>query len=1035
MKKLSIILFLLTSFVLAASADKVPWQDAEVTSINRMPMGAYFVPYKSEKAALERVSMDDVARFRVDERKEHRRLIDGVWKFRFAKNNKLAPADFYKADYNVADWDDIVVPGSWELQGFDAPIYTDVKYPFPANPPYVPEDYNPVGSYVTEFEVPASWKGDDVILDFEGVESAYYVWVNGKLAGYAEDSRLPSRFDVTNLVHGGKNRLAVKVFRYSDGSYLEDQDYWKYSGIERHVYLEGRPHSRIQDFCLTAGLVNDYRDGEFDLSISSLNPKKGDRLCVKVLDEAGGQMARFSHKIEGRKDTVYSVSKLFPSVSAWTAETPVLYTLLVTQTDRRGRVKESFAHQFGFRQVEMHDGLLLVNGKAITIKGVNRHDHDPHTGRTIGVELMKKDIELMKLHNINAVRTSHYPNNPEFYVMCAKYGLYMVGEANLESHGMMSHKDGTLANYPDWERPFHERMYRMMMRDRNITPIIIWSLGNESGYGKLFEKNYDMAREMDPTRPVQYEGGGYNSKSDIYCPMYARIWRLLCHANQRDARPMILCEYAHAMGNSEGNLQDYWDVIEKHDQLQGGFIWDWVDQTIAKKDENGRDIWAFGGDLGYVGVHNDSNFCANGLVAADRGLNPHIHEVKKVYQYVGFKPAAFRSDVVSVTNKYDFKSLSGLRLRWEVIADGRKLRGGEMDFPETLPGETSEVRLDALGDLNWDGECFLNLYAVTRSAEGLLPAGFVAAAEQLRLPSEYRPAPLPTGSVLDVEEGEDGVMIAGEGFKAGFSAENGELTVLDFGFGNLVKEGLRPNFWRPLTDNDVANGTLQRCGTWRGAGEEMRLREMTVDRRMEMVNVTVLYDMPEQESQLAVSYDISSRGIHVDMHFMPGSKQLPEMPRLGMRMIMPVNYDMMKWFGRGPWENYADRKSSAFVGNYKAKVWDQFYPYVRAQETANKCDVRHFSLTDKDGRGLEFTGDEPLSISAWMFPQHDLRYIPADTKRVHGGSIVPKDMIWVNIDHRQMGVGGDNTWGAQVHPEYTITPHEWEYGFTITPVR
>lgn len=590
--------FLLSSLLCTgALADNEPWQNPQVNEMNREPMHAHFTPFTNEANALKQRALPADVRFDVNPATERRITLDGTWKFLFSKNNDLCPKDFHKPGFSTRKWSKIEVPGSWELQGFDAPIYTDTRYPFPPNPPYVPTDYNPVGAYIREFTVPAGWEGMDVFLDFEGVESAYYVWVNGELAGYAEDSRLPSHFNITKLLKKGNNRLAVKVFRYSDGSYLEGQDYWKYSGIERSVYLYARPQSRVKDFRMTAELINNYKDGELKLDVFLHRPKAGETVEVKVMDRDKVIYDR-KKSIASATDTLFTQQQVFPNARTWNAETPNTYTLVVSTFDAQGKPLESFTHLFGFRTVEMMNGMQMINGQAVLFKGVNRHEHDPHKGRTITVGSMIHDIQLMKQFNLNGVRNCHYPNNYAWYELCTEFGLYMVDEANIESHGMMFHKDETLANYPDWEVSFMQRMSRMIARDRNYSAIVTWSMGNESGYGKHFETLYDYTKKIDPTRPVQYEGGGYNSKSDIYCPMYARIWRLRQHVNQRDARPMILCEYAHAMGNSVGNFQDYWDLIYKYDQLQGGFIWDWVDQTFAIKDENQRDIWAFGGDMG-----------------------------------------------------------------------------------------------------------------------------------------------------------------------------------------------------------------------------------------------------------------------------------------------------------------------------------------------------------------------------------------------------------------------------------------------------
>lgn len=1016
-----------------------PWQDALINEINREPMAAHFLPFINEQAALAQQALPDVERFEVNPSAERRVSLNGMWKFLYSKNNDTCPADFHKPGYDTRRWKDIEVPGSWELQGFDAPIYTDTRYPFPANPPYVPTDYNPVGAYVREFTVPTGWDGMDIFLDFEGVESAFFCWLNGELVGYSEDSRLPAHFNITRSIRKGKNKLAVKVFRYSDGSYLEGQDYWKYSGIERDVYLYARPQSRVKDFRLTASLTNGYQDGDFTLDVMMNHPQPGQRVEAKVLD-AGGFLLFADERVIGYPaDTLFTFRKQFGKVLPWNAEMPNLYTLVVNTFDTQGKALESFAHPFGFRTVEMKYGQQLINGVPVLFKGVNRHEHDPHKGRSIDVASMVEDIRLMKQFNINAVRNSHYPNHYQWYSLCDKYGLYLIDEANLESHGMMFHKDGTLADYPDWERAFMQRMSRMVKRDRNYTSIVTWSLGNESGYGKNFETIYRWTKQTDPTRPVQYEGGGYESMSDIYCPMYARVWALRRHVNQRDARPMILCEYAHSMGNSTGNLQDYWDLIYKYDQLQGGFIWDWVDQTFAIKDEKGHDIWAYGGDMGYAGVPNDSNFCANGLVTSDRNPHPHIWEVKKVYQYIHFEPVPFTTDRIQVTNRHDFTDLSGYRLEWTVEADGKTVQEGVTDFPEIAAHQSGEITLPIKTIPSDTKEYFLKLVAVTREDTPLTAAGHVAAMEQWQLPSErIIPETEPTvGTLQSTHTPDTLILTGGKGFRICFSTKSGEMTAWKYNGKNRLKEGLQPNFWRGLTDNDVANGTESRCQTWKEAGKNASLKDFRLEESTDKKLATVIatYDMKEQASTLQVTYRIRPDGIvKVTMRFTPSGKPLPEMPRLGMRMILPAEYDRMVWLGRGPHENYADRKTGAAIGMYSASVWEQYHPYVRAQETGNKCDVRWVALCNESGEGLLVAGEEPLSVSAWNFPMEDILYRPFHTERRHGGSIEKKDLVWLNIDHRQMGVGGDNTWGAEVHPEYTITPHAWEYSFTILPL-
>ncbi len=1018
-------------------AKDIPWQNPEINGINREPMRAHFIPYKNEKSAISQQNMPASQRFKINSTSERRISLNGTWKFKWHKNNDEFTNDFHKENFNPKKWNNIQVPGSWELQGFDSPIYTDVDYPFPANPPYVPADYNPVGAYIREFTVPSDWNGLDIYIDFEGVESAYYFWINGEFAGYGEDSRLPSHYNITKLLKKGKNKIAVKVFRYSDGSYLEDQDYWKYSGIERDVYLYARPSFRAVDFGLTAKMVNNYTDGNFNLEVKFNNPTPSTLAEIKIFDEKN-EIFSIKKEFSNNIDTILSVSHFINNAKPWTAETPNLYRLVVNTFDKSGNSLESFVHQFGFRTIEMKNGTQQINGVPVLFKGVNRHEHDQHTGRTITVESMLKDIELMKQFNINAVRTCHYPNKYEWYSLCDEYGLYLIDEANIESHGMMNHKDKTLANYPEWEAQFMERMSRMVIRDRNFTSIVTWSLGNESGYGKHFETIYDWTKAYDPTRPVQYEGGGYEAKSDIYAPMYARIWALRRHVNQRDSRPLILCEYAHAMGNSVGNLQDYWDLIYKYDQLQGGFIWDWVDQTFNIEDKQGNQIWAYGGDLGFVGVPNDSNFCANGLVAADRTLNPHIHEVKKVYQYIHFEPVEFTTNDIKITNRHDFISLDSYGLRWYLETDGKAIDSGELDLPTTKARSSSTLTIPFSISQNNGKEYFLRLEAYTKNETRMIPAGHIAAYEQWQLPTQKVIAQVyPTNGVLNTFDNEPDYTISGDNFKVVFSKQSGEITDLSYNGSSCIIEGFKPNFWRPMTDNDIANGHLKRTGTWKNASDNMLLKSISLKQgdNKNIATIKVNYELTEQESSLEINYTIRPEGaINVGMHFIPGTKQLPEIPRFGMRMILKPEYETMTWLGRGPHESYSDRKSSALIGLYQGLVWDQYHPYVRAQESANKTDVRWISLRNKSNKGILITGTQPLSASAWNFMQSEIEYIPFDIERRHGGSITKKDFVWLNIDAEQMGVGGDTTWGAQTHPEYTITPSEMKYSFTIQPL-
>lgn len=1015
------ILFSLAALFLTAGSYAQPWQDAKIWQQNREPMYARIVPCATSEGA---VTHSEV----------RRTSLNGTWKFFFAKNNDEAPQKFYETGYDVSTRSDIKVPGSWELQKFDAPIYTDTRYPFPANPPYVPTSYNPVGSYVRTFDYHPGNRDGELFLTFEGVESAFYVYLNGVEVGYSEDSRLDARFRVTKLLRDGKNTLAVKVFRYSDGSYMEDQDYWKYSGIERNVYIEERAASRVEDYKLVAGLKDDFTNGDFALELKpNAGCKKGTKIKVEVLD---GTKIVFEKLLSYRsaKDSLLSVSTTINKVKPWNAETPNIYMLRVTTLTEQGKVAESFAHKFGFRNVRIHQGQLQVNGVAVEIKGVNRHEHDPLEGRSISRESMIQDIVLMKQLGINAVRTCHYPNYSEWYELCTEYGLYVADEANIESHGMENHPDSTLANYADWEGAFMSRMSRMVMRDRNHTSVITWSLGNESGYGKNFETIYHWTKNFDPTRPVQYEGGGITGVSDIYCPMYARPWALMQYVNSRQPRPLILCEYAHAMGNSVGNFDDYWNIIRAHEQLQGGFIWDWVDQGFKGKDEKGNDIWLYGGDLGFVGIKNDTTFCQNGLMAADRTPHPHASQVKKTYAGIQFEPVQFSANEIKVKNYFDFTTLDKYKLEWKLEADGIVLDSGSIDFPFIKPHGSSVISIDFKKPLIAPAtHYYLTLTARLKEAAVYADKDFVVSVGQWQLPWYKEPEYAGIKEQPVLQQNDTTVTVTTSKAIYVFSSVRGELTSMVVEGKELIKSGLVPNFWRGMTDNDIANKAHLRCKEWHKPEFKMSDFKIAAERDKVTISSTCVVN----QSKIDLRYCIAGDGaLQVKMHFTPADdKVLSEMPRFGMRVILDKSFDKFTWLGRGPGESYMDRKSGELVGLYSGDVWSQLHRYNRPQESGNKSDVEWASLRDQDGTGIMAGSNVPLSVSAWNLLQEDLEYVPMDIEHRHGGSLEKRDLVWFNIDLMQQGVGGDNTWGAPVHSEYTISPVERSYMFVIRPLR
>ena len=1015
------ILFSLAALFLTAGSYAQPWQDAKIWQQNREPMYARIVPCATSEGA---VTHSEV----------RRTSLNGTWKFFFAKNNDEAPQKFYETGYDVSTWSDIKVPGSWELQKFDAPIYTDTRYPFPANPPSVPPSYNPVGPYVRTFDYHPGNRDGELFLTFEGVESAFYVYLNGVEVGYSEDSRLDARFRVTKLLRDGKNTLAVKVFRYSDGSYMEDQDYWKYSGIERNVYIEERAASRVEDYKLVAGLKDDFTNGDFALELKpNAGCKKGTKIKVEVLD---GTKIVFEKLLSYRsaKDSLLSVSTTINKVKPWNAETPNIYTLRVTTLTEQGKVAESFAHKFGFRNVRIHQGQLQVNGVAVEIKGVNRHEHDPLEGRSISRESMIQDIVLMKQLGINAVGTCHYPNYSEWYELCTEYGLYVVDEANIESHGMENHPDSTLANYADWEGAFMSRMSRMVMRDRNHTSVITWSLGNESGYGKNFETIYHWTKNFDPTRPVQYEGGGITGVSDIYCPMYARPWALMQYVNSRQPRPLILCEYAHAMGNSVGNFDDYWNIIRAHEQLQGGFIWDWVDQGFKGKDEKGNDIWLYGGDLGFVGIKHDTTFCQNGLMAADRTPHPHASQVKKTYAGIQFEPVQFSANEIKVKNYFDFTTLDKYKLEWKLEADGIVLDSGSIDFPFIKPHGSSVISIDFKKPLIAPAtHYYLTLTARLKEAAVYADKDFVVSVGQWQLPWYKEPEYAGIKEQPVLQQNDTTVTVTTSKAIYVFSSVRGELTSMVVEGKELIKSGLVPNFWRGMTDNDIANKAHLRCKEWHKPEFKMSDFKIAAERDKVTISSTCVVN----QSKIDLRYCIAGDGaLQVKMHFTPADdKVLSEMPRFGMRVILDKSFDKFTWLGRGPGESYMDRKSGELVGLYSGDVWSQLHRYNRPQESGNKSDVEWASLRDQDGTGIMAGSNVPLSVSAWNLLQEDLEYVPMDIEHRHGGSLEKRDLVWFNIDLMQQGVGGDNTWGAPVHSEYTISPVERSYMFVIRPLR
>ncbi|MGD9346023.1 MAG: glycoside hydrolase family 2 TIM barrel-domain containing protein [Candidatus Aminicenantes bacterium] len=984
------------------------------------------------------------------------RSLNGTWKFRWVGKPGDRVVDFYRTDYNDTDWDAISVPSNWQMYGFGIPIYTNVPYPFgKADPPRIPRENNPVGSYRLKFEVPDEWRERHVFIHFAGVESAFYLWVNGQRVGYSQGSRTPAEFDITPHLWGKRNTLAVEVYRWSDGSYLEDQDFWHLSGIFRDVFLFATEDLHIEDFWVRTDLDEMFRNATLKIDVSLTNFSRKLRKCsleVQILGPGNRAFVKPTEKfvqVEAKSETVISFEQSVPEPGKWSAETPDLYPLLLILRDESGAIIEVVPWQVGFREVEIQGGQLLVNGVPILLKGVNRHEHDPDTGHTLSEESMIKDIELMKRHNINAVRTSHYPNDPKWYKLCDLYGLYVIDEANIESHGMGYHPDRTLGNDPDWKEAHLDRTVRMVERDKNHPSIIIWSLGNEAGDGVNFEATSDWIHDRDPTRPVHYERAGERPHTDIICPMYPPPERVKAYALKDLDRPYIMCEYAHAMGNSVGDLRAYWDLIYEYKHLQGGFVWDWVDQGLRKKvpeewiadawkeseneDTKGIFFWAYGGDFGPAGTPSDGNFCMNGLVAPDRTPHPSLYEVKKVYQNIQFEPTDLSMGGLNIINRFHFTNLSEFECSWALKENDEVIARGILPRMNVAPGygERVSIPLEKPG-MKPGAEYWLCLNYHLREGKLWADGGHEIAWEQFLLPwktSDVSSLDVADMPELRTSEKEDSIEISGRGFSIQFSKKEGILTSFRYQGVELVRTGPIPHFWRAPTDNDRGNGMPDRCAIWRYAGRDRKIQNVEMETiSPQLVRVTVDCALAANDSPYTTIFRVFGSGdVFVEGRFEPRGG-LPELPRFGMQMTLPPAFDSVIWYGRGPHETHWDRKEGARVGLYSGSVEDQFVDYSKPQENGNKTDVRWIALKDERGVGLMVVGMPFLSTSVRHYTTDGLE------QASHSYKLAQQPYVVFNIDFKQMGVGGDNSWGARPHDWCTLWPQSYTYSYRLKPL-
>jgi beta-galactosidase len=1002
------------------SDDRPDWENPAVFAIGKEPARATAFPFENRAKAIAG-DKSASARFL---------SLNGQWHFSFTPDADKLPKGFEQPSFDVSAWPQIKVPADWQTEGFDQPRYNNITYPFPANRPLIPHATNPVGSYRRDVIIPATWDGSDIILHIGAAGSAYYVWVNGQKVGYSEDSKLPSEFNVTRFVRPGRNVVAIQVYRWSDGSYLEDQDFWRVSGIEREVFLMAAPKTRIRDFFVHSGLDRAYRDGLLQVDAAVAPSLRASRVRAIVMDGGRILLDRSQDVAASSGERTVALSGTIPGVRQWTAETPNLYTLVVELSDSAGKVIQSSASRIGFRTVEIRNGLVTVNGRPITIRGVNRHEHDPETFHVISRESMERDIQLMRRANINALRTSHYPNDPYLYELADRYGLYVMDEANIESHGYMdwANKHPELRGRyqigfdPAWEAAHASRVMNMVERDKNHPSIIFWSLGNEAGIGQAFNKAAALVKQRDPARLLSYLGWGTfdetgdhrpNDYADIYAPMYDSVERMVDYAtNWAHRQPMIQCEYAHMQGNSGGNLKEYWDAIYAHpDKLQGAFVWDWVDQSMYRYTKDGRRYWGDGGEYG-PNPGGDIEF-GDGLNQPDRTPNPQLFEVRKVYspiQFTGFDPA---TATATVTNRHDFVDLSQYDFAYELLEDGVAVAGGPLPALRTAARTSERVAIPLGARPKKPGsEYVLTLIAWAKA--GAIPGGdrgTVVGWDQFILTGASAAAASAPAGKVELSRSAAGVRLQANGTELVVDADSGLLSRYSAG-GRLLLQGGAPNFYRAPTDNDLGTGSAKIQGIWKVASEE-RTVEGVDARQLDGggAEVSVRYLLGGGAGRFVTLYRMAGDGsVSVLADFTPARTDLPDPPRVGMIFSMPPAIDTISWYGRGPQETYADRKTGAALGIWRGPIAAQNHDYMRPQETGNKVDVRWMELTAARSAGLRVTGEQPLSVNALAFPYSDLYRRPPGTWK--SSDIVPHGDGSLLIDAIQSGVGGNNSWDS-----------------------
>lgn len=1031
LKRITCLIVLICTNFYAQTLDPVI-ENPKVIEINKLPARASFFAYESVDLANSNTLFES----------DRYVSLNGMWKFNWSKNPESRPKDFYKNNYATDNWTDIKVPSNWEVEGFGIPIYTNTEYPFNTtnpNPPDIPDGYNPVGSYKRTFEIPSNWNGKEIIMHFGAVKSAFYIWINGEKVGYSQGSKLPAEFNITDYVKAGENTISLEVYRWSDGSYLECQDFWRLSGIERDVYVYARPKVFVADYTVRSGLVHNYTDGNFniDVEINNESDKKQKGLVSVKLIKNGVNIyvAEKEYETETGNNAILSFTEEIANVAKWSGETPELYQLQILHKDRKGKLQEAISRKVGFRSSEIKNGRFLLNGKPILFKGVNRHEHNPETGHVVSKEDMLRDIQLFKEYNINAVRTCHYPNDPYWYELCDEYGIYVIDEANIESHGMGYNLTRTLANNPEWLKAHMKRTERMIKRDKNHPSVVIWSLGNEAGNGYNFYNTYLLAKEMDGTRPVQYERAGLEWNTDLYVPMYATPqWVKEYAEDSQYERSLIQCEYAHAMGNSMGGFKEYWDLYEKYDKLQGGFIWDFVDQGL-KTTKNGKEIYAYGGDFGPEGTPSSNNFLNNGLVQPDRKPNPHIYEVKHIQQNIKFYENDLKNGVINIKNWYFFRDLKNYKLNWEVIANGKVVENGSINDIDVAPQQTRPYTIPFKTAFDDGVEYFLNVSAVLKSGEPLLSEGHEVGYEQFLLKEGAVMKPLDSDETVNYMVKNDSVIkLTGKDFSVEFNKNSGVLTTYTYNGNMILEQGPAVNFWRAPVDNDYGANTQNKYKEWKDAGKSPVVNFKIKHLSKARISVQFTKDIFNGDATYTQTYIVDGNGvIQVRNDFKKIKGEHTDMFKFGNEMILPESYTNMAWYGKGPFEAYADRQHAAKVGLYSATVTDQYFPYIRPQETGNKLDVRwvEFSGANNDAK-IKIYGESLLNVSALHFKKEDLDSGDKKTQK-HAGELTPRKEVFVNIDGFQQGLGSINSWGTLPLEKYRLPFASYNYSYWIIP--